>query len=449
MAKFFGTNGIRGVFKKDFTLEFIHDMTLSIATYFKEGPILVGYDGRDSSPIISKTVCSALNYCGIDCKNAGLVPTPCLEYAVKKLGYNGGIMITASHNPPQYNGIKPAAKDGVEISREDELIIEDIYLKKNWIRNPLRWGITRTEEETVEVYIQGIFSHIDSEKIKSKNFKVVLDLGNGAQAITAPIFCERLGCEIFLVNEKIDGSFPGRGSEPTPQNLQELSKAVLNNNADLGIAFDGDGDRSIFCDDKGEILTGDKSALVLVKHILSKIPDSLVVTCLNSSSSIENIASEFNSKVIRTKVGSVEVSRKMVSTNALIGFEENGGFMYGPHNQVRDGCMTLALMLDLLASSEDSLSHKFNDLPPSYTTKDKISCSSEDAKKLIQSLKEEFPSSDTTDGIKISNNPKSWVMIRPSGTESIIRIYGEAETQEKLDSLMLEYLQKSKSIISR
>lgn len=449
MAKFFGTNGIRGVFKKDFTLEFIHDMTLSIATYFKEGPILVGYDGRDSSPIIAKTVCSALNYCGIDCKNAGLVPTPCLEYAVKKLGYNGGIMITASHNPPQYNGIKPAAKDGVEISREDELIIEDIYLKKNWIRNPLRWGITGTEEETVEVYIQGIFSHIDSEKIKSKNFKVVLDLGNGAQAITAPIFCERLGCEIFLVNEKIDGSFPGRGSEPTPQNLQELSKAVLNNNADLGIAFDGDGDRSIFCDDKGEILTGDKSALVLVKHILSKIPDSLVVTCLNSSSSIENIASVFNSKVIRTKVGSVEVSRKMVSTNALIGFEENGGFMYGPHNQVRDGCMTLALMLDLLASSEDSLSHKFNDLPPSYTTKDKISCSSEDAKKLIQSLKEEFPSSDTTDGIKILNNPKSWVMIRPSGTESIIRIYGEAETQEKLDSLMLEYLQKSKSIISR
>jgi len=449
MAKFFGTNGIRGVFKEDLTLEFIHDMTLSIGTFFKEGPILVGYDGRDSSQIIAKTVCSALNYCGIDCKNTGLVPTPCLQYAVKKLGYNGGIMITASHNPPQYNGIKPAAADGVEVSREDELIIEETYLKKNWITNPLRWGITGTEEKAIEVYIQGIFSHIDSEKVKSKNFKVVLDLGNGAQAVSAPIFCDRLGCEIFLVNEKIDGSFPGRGSEPTPQNLQELSKAVLNNNADLGIAFDGDGDRSIFCDDKGEILTGDKSALVLVKHILKKIPKSLVVTCLNSSSSIENIASEFNSKVIRTKVGSVEVSRKMVSTNALIGFEENGGFMFGPHNQVRDGCMTLALMLNLLASSGDSLSQKINDLPPSYTTKDKISCSPEDAKKLIQSLKEEFPSSDTTDGIKILKNPKNWVMIRPSGTESIIRIYGEAETQEKLDSLMMEYLQKSKSIISR
>ncbi|MGD2106786.1 MAG: phosphoglucosamine mutase [Nitrosopumilaceae archaeon] len=449
MAKFFGTNGIRGVFKEDFTLEFIHDMTLAIGTYFKKGPILVGYDGRESSPVIAKTVCTALNYCGLDCNDAGLVPTPCLEYAVKKLEYTGGIMITASHNPPQYNGIKPAAKDGVEISREDELIIEDIYLKKNWIKNPSKFGATGTDDRAIEVYLQGIISQVDSEKITSKKFKVALDLGNGAQAVSAPIFCDKLGCDVFLVNQKIDGSFPGRGSEPTPQNLQELSKIVKENHADLGIAFDGDGDRSIFCDNNGDILTGDKSALVLTQHILKKKPDSLVVTCLNSGSNIESIANQFNSKVIRTKVGSVEVSRKMVPTNALIGFEENGGFMYGPHNQVRDGCMTLALMLDLLAISEKPLSQKINELPSSYTTKDKLSCSSEDAKKLIQALKDEFPNSDTTDGIKISINSKNWVMIRPSGTEPIIRIYGEADSQQKLDSLMSEYLKKAKSIISR
>ncbi|MEJ2259022.1 MAG: phosphoglucosamine mutase, partial [Nitrosopumilaceae archaeon] len=285
--------------------------------------------------------------------------------------------------------------------------------------------------------------------IISKKFKVAIDLGNGAQAVSAPIFCDKLGCDIFLVNQKIDGTFPGRGSEPTPQNLQELSKIVKENNADLGIAFDGDGDRSIFCDNNGEILTGDKSALVLAQHILKKKPESLVVTCLNSGSNIERIAHQFNSKVIRTKVGSVEVSRKMVPTNALIGFEENGGFMYGPHNQVRDGCMTLALMLDLLAMTEKSLSQKIIDLPASYTTKDKLSCSPEAAKKLIQALKDEFPNSDTTDGIKISINSKNWVMIRPSGTEPIIRIYAEAESQQKLDSLMSEYLEKAKTIISR
>jgi len=448
VAKFFGTNGIRGVFSEDFTLEFVHDMTLAIATYFKKGPILVGYDGRDSSPIIAEVVCSALNYAGLDCNNVGIMPTPCLEYAVKKLDYSGGIMITASHNPPQYNGIKPAAKDGVEISREDELIIEDIFLKKNWIKNPSKWGITQTEDKAIDVYVNGIISQIDSQKIKSKNLKVVLDLGNGAQAITAPVFCKLLGCETFLINEKIDGSFPGRGSEPTPQNLSELSKTVLQNNAALGIAFDGDGDRSIFCDNNGEILTGDKSALVLTKFILEKNPNSLVVTCLNSGSNIEVIANEFNSQVIRTKVGSVEVSRKMVPTNALIGFEENGGFMFGKHNQVRDGCMTLALMLELLATSEKTLSEETSSLPPSFTTKDKVTCSQEDSKKLIQSLKEEFPNSDTTDGIKIVTNSKNWVMIRPSGTEPIIRIYVEAESQQKLDTLMSKYLQKVKSVIS-
>jgi len=448
MAKFFGTNGIRGVFSEDFTLEFVHDMTLAIGTYFGRGPILIGFDGRDSSPVICKVVSSALNSIGIDCNVAGLVPTPCLEFAVKTLGYSGGIMITASHNPSQYNGIKPAASDGVEISREDELVIEDIYLQKTWITNPENYGITGKEERAIETYLKGIVSQVDSKLIESKNFKVVLDLGNGVQAVSAPDFCKMMQCKTFLVNQNIDGTFPGRGSEPTPQNLSELSKIVTENNADVGIAFDGDGDRSIFCDNNGNILSGDKSALALTQHILKKNPNSLIVTCLNSGSNVEVLADKFNSKVIRTKVGSVEVSRKMVSTDALIGFEENGGFMYGKHNQVRDGCMALALMLELLATGK-SLSDEVASLPPSFTTKDKISCSPENVSKLISSLKEEFPSSDTTDGIKITIDSKNWVMIRPSGTEPIVRVYAEAESQEKLDALMSEYLKKVESIISR
>jgi len=448
VTKFFGTNGIRGVFDEDFSLEFIHDMTLAIASYFKKGPILIGFDGRNSSPIIAKVVCSALNYLGIDCNNAGLVPTPCLEYAVKKLGYSGGMMITASHNPPQYNGIKPAGNDGVEIPREDELVIENIFDQKSWIKKSGDWGVTKNENKAIEVYVNGIISLIDSKKIRSKNLKVVLDLGNGVQAMAAPMLCQLLNCETFLVNETIDGFFPGRGSEPTPQNLSKLSLTVRENNADLGIAFDGDGDRSIFCDNNGEILNGDTSALVLTKFILQKNPCSLIVTCLNSSSNIELVANQFDSQVIRTKVGSVEVSRKMVSTNALIGFEENGGFMFGKHNQVRDGCMTLSLMLELLASSEKTLSEEISSLPPSFTTKDKVSCSYEMAKKLIDFLKEEFPTSDTTDGIKIINNSRNWVMIRPSGTEPIVRIYGEAENKVNLDTLMSKYIQKVNSIIS-
>ena len=448
MAKFFGTNGIRGVFSEDLTLEFVHDMTLAIGTYFEKGTVLIGFDGRESSPVISKVVSSALNSIGIDCNVVGIVPTPCLQFAVKTLGYSGGIMITASHNPPQYNGIKPTAKDGVEISRGDELVVEDIYLQKSWIKNTENWGTTGKEERAIETYLKGIVSQIDSKLIESKNFKVVLDLGNGVQAVSAPDFCKMMQCQTLLVNQNIDGKFPGRGSEPTPQNLSELSQTVTENNADFGIAFDGDGDRSIFCDNKGNILTGDKSALVLTQHILKKNLNSVIVTCLNSGSNIEVLADKFNSKVIRTKIGSVEVSRKMIHTDALIGFEENGGYMYGKHNQVRDGCMTLALMLDLLTTGK-SLSDEIASLPPSFTTKDKVSCSPENVSKLISSLKEEFPSSDTTDGIKITINPKNWVMIRPSGTEPIVRVYAEAESQEKLDILMSEYLNKVKSIISR
>ncbi len=449
MGKLFGTNGIRGVFSEDLNLEFISDIVSSIVTYFKKGPILVGYDGRDSSPLIAKVVCSTINYCGSDCGLAGLVPTPALEYATKALGYSGGIMITASHNPPQYNGLKPAAKDGVEVSREDELIIEDIYFNKKWIRNSKKFGKTQTESRVIRTYLDGIKSQVNARKIKSKKFKVALDLGNGAQAVAAPDLCKDLGCTVFLINENVDGKFPGRGSEPTPSNLQKLSKKVIEKKADFGVAFDGDGDRSIFCDNNGKILTGDRSALLLANYLLKKNPKSKIVTCLNSSSVIETIASKTGSKVIRTKVGSVEVSRKMVPEKALVGFEENGGFMYGKHNQVRDGSMTLALVLDLIADSGKTISEEMDVLPPSYTTKDKVSCSKKEATKIILQLKREHKNHDMTDGIKLIFDERNWIMIRPSGTEPIARIYAEADSEEKLGNLMSKYTKKVNAILDR
>jgi phosphomannomutase/phosphoglucomutase len=171
------------------------------------------------------------------------------------------------------------------------------------------------------------------------------------------------------------------------------------------------------------------------------------VTCLNSSSAIEELAAKTKSKVIRTKVGSVEVSRKMVPQKALIGFEENGGFMYGKHNQVRDGAMTLALALDLLAGSGKSMTDEITSIPKSYTTKDKISCTKEQAKKIINALKKEHKNYGTTDGIKMIFDDKNWVMIRPSGTEPIARIYAEADSQQRLEQTMSKYIKKIKSML--
>ena len=447
MKKLFGTNGVRGVFSEDFSLEFVNDLVMSLASYFKKGKILVGYDGRHSSPIVAKIVSSALNYSGLDCYMAGLVPTPCLEYATKKLCYDGGLMITASHNPPQYNGIKPVASDGVEISREDERKIEQIFDEKNWTK-PGVFGKSFEETNVISTYIAGITSLIDVDSIKAKKFKVCLDLGNGAQSVTARQLCEKLECDVHTINEEINGDFSGRGSEPTPQNLEELSNLVIDTNSNFGIAFDGDGDRSIFCDETGKILTGDSSALLLCDYLLQQYPNSQVVTCLNSGNVIENIVKKSNSRVVRTKVGSVEVSRRMVNDDALVGYEENGGFMFGNHNHVRDGAMTLALMLDLLSKSELNLSQNIQNLPPSFTTKTKMECSLEQSKIVISELLKEFPDSNTSDGIKIQVDENNWVMIRPSGTEPIIRIYGESNSQQNLDSLISNFVEKTKSILA-
>ena len=448
MAKLFGTNGVRGVFGEGLTLEFISEITLSIATLFKKGPILVGYDGRESSVIISKIVTAALSSAGLDSTVCGLVPTPCLQFATKKLGYNGGIMITASHNPPQYNGIKVIAKDGIEISREDELKVEEIYFKKKWkISN--KFGSIKDESKTISTYLSGIKKQVNVKKIKLKHLKIVLDLGNGAQAVTAPILCRDLGCEIVLINEKIDGTFPGRGSEPTPQNLDKLSNLVTRTKADFGIAFDGDGDRSIFCDERGKILTGDRSALLLSKYILNKFPKSNIVTSVNSTYVIEKIAQNSGSKVFRTKVGSVEVSRKMIHENALIGFEENGGFMYGRHNQVRDGSMTMAILIDLLTNSKNSLSQEMNLLSPSFTTKGKIECPKDNFKKILKILQAEPYKKDLTDGIKLFLDKSSWIMVRLSGTEPIARIYAESSSQARFDDIFAKYMQKVKAAVDR
>jgi phosphomannomutase/phosphoglucomutase len=448
MARLFGTNGIRGVVGQSLTLDFVSDITSSLARFFKKRPILVGYDGRESSVIISKIVSASLSSAGLDSFTCGLVPTPCLQFATKKLGYNGGIMITASHNPPEYNGLKPTAKDGVEISREDEQKVEQIYFKKMW-KTSKKLGSVGNEGKAISTYLDGIKRQVKTRKIRSKKFKVVLDLGNGAQATTAPLLCNELGCEVISINEKIDASFPGRGSEPTPENLDKLSQAVVKSKAEFGIAFDGDGDRSIFCDEKGKILTGDKSALLISKYILDKYPQSKVVTTINSTSVVDKIASESRSKVIRTKVGSVEVSRTMVQENALIGFEENGGFMYGKHNQVRDGAMTMALVLDLLAITDKTLSEKMGDLPQSFTTKGKIECSKDDIKKIIQNLKNLPYKKNLTDGIKIFLDKSSWIMVRLSGTEPIARIYAEANSQDNLDEIFDKYMSKIKSAVGR
>jgi phosphomannomutase / phosphoglucomutase len=440
--RLFGTNGIRGVYGKDLTNELVIDLTYAIAAYYSRGPVIVGHDGRTSSPVVSKLVRATLNSAGLDVGNAGLVPTPCLQFAAKSNHYNGGIMITASHNPPEYNGIKPAASDGVEISRADELKVENIYYERRFARTTGH-GREYPDENVITSYAEKVQSLVNAEKIRSKGFTVAMDVGNGAQAVCAPMIAQTLGCRVIAVNGDIDGNFPGRGSEPTPDNLGVLSEMVCSGKADFGVAFDGDGDRSIFCDNNGAIYWGDVTGALLLKNLLAqRHPGSEIVCPINTSMVLSKVAEQVGLKTIYTRVGSVEVSREMVERKAPLGLEENGGFMYGPMNEVRDGAMTTALVLDMLASAEESFSALVEKLPRTFKIKTKFTLGSkETVGKVIKAcIDHGSPKKiETMDGAKIWIDDETWLMVRPSGTEPLIRMYAESTDKSLLDSKVEEY----------
>jgi phosphomannomutase/phosphoglucomutase len=438
----FGTNGIRGVFGKDLSLDFLVDITRSLAAYYKKGPILIGRDGRNSNNIMLNIVTAVLNSDGLDTVDAGILPTPCLQYATKKNQYEGGIMITASHNPPEYNGVKPIASDGVELPRQDETVVENIFANKRFITSEIL-GRTFKEEMVIDRYTDDVLSLVNVDKIKKRKFKVTMDLGNGVQALVAPLIAKKLGCEIVTVNGTVDGNFPGRGSEPTPSNLSLMSSVATETKSDIGAAYDGDGDRSIFCDDKGIVHWGDKTGTLLAKYLITtKHPNAKIVCPINTTHILTKIAQENGSEIIHTKVGSVEVSREMVKQDAIIGMEENGGFMYGVLNQVRDGALTTALMLDLMASEEKSLSEILSTLPKVYQYKSKFQCAEMGLiQNVIDSVKNHGSPMkiEILDGVKIWFDEESWLMLRPSGTEPLIRIYGESTDELLINSKVNEY----------
>jgi phosphomannomutase / phosphoglucomutase len=449
-ARLFGTNGVRGIFGKDLTLESVIDLSHSLATYFQKGPLVVGNDGRKSSPILSRVVCSTLNSANLNVHNARLIPTPCLQYATKYLGYWGGIMITASHNPPQYNGIKPIAHDGIEISREDELKVEDIYFSKKFLK---RDGLGKEfiTEVILDSYIEAVLKLVDVNKIKERKFKIVVDIGNGAQATVAPFLFQKLGCNVLTINGNLDGDFIGRGPEPIPEKLGTLANMVKGINADLGVAFDGDGDRSIFCDERGVVHWGDTTGTLIVQHLIrSKHKGAEIVCPINTTMALAVVAKNEGSNVTYTKVGSVEVSREMFKRKSFIGLEDNGGFMYGKLNEVRDGALTTALVLDMLAANKERLSQLVYSLPRIFQYKSKFECPTREiADNIIDACLKHgnLLKLETLDGAKMWVDDETWIMVRQSGTEPLIRIYAESTDKSLLDSKVSEYTRLIKSKI--
>jgi phosphomannomutase/phosphoglucomutase len=440
--RLFGTNGIRGVVNKDLTPESVTKIGAAIGTFFKRGQLIVGYDGRTSNIMFAHAVMSGLTATGCSVHDVGTAPTPAIQYAVKKHKMDGGVIITASHNPPEYNGIKVTAKDGVEIPREDEIKIETTFFKEKF--NLAEWnkiGQTYTLQGVIDEYIEAIKTHVNVTAIQKKHFHTVIDPGNGAGGLAAPYLLRDLGCKVTALNANVDGTFPNRPSEPRVENLGDLATTVRTLGADLGVAYDGDADRSIFVDEKGEIHPGDRTFALVVKYFLKEHKGENIVTPVSSSYVVKEIADKYGGKVVWTKVGSTTVSMTMKQLKAKLGGEENGGVFYGPHQPVRDGAMTTALILEIMAKTGKKLSQLIAELPQYFIEKDKIECPN----RLKESLLEAFAKSmqklkpDTTDGVKLWFEDKSSILIRPSGTEPIYRFYAEAKTKQGATRLVKKY----------
>ena len=451
MGRLFGTNGIRGIPGVDLHIEFVAEFGRALGSYFGKGPILIGRDGRASSLAISKALASGLMFSGLEVRDAGLVPTPCLQYAVRKLGYGGGVMITASHNPPEYNGIKVMGEDGVEVGRGEELKIEEIYYEKRYRK--VGWnelGGFGPEPRALDEYIKGVIGLVDADEIRRRKFRLIMDIGNGAQAVSAPYMVEKLGVKVLTLNGHVDPMFTGRGPEPTPETLSTLSRSVKKLGYDLGVGYDGDGDRSIFCDEEGNVYWGDLTGALILDYLLSKAPGSLVVTTVSSSQLIGIVAEKHGSKVLYTKVGSVDVSRAMIEHDALFGIEENGGWFYAPHIPVRDGCMSTALMLEVLSKSGETLSELMAGLPRFYKVKEKVECPNQLKHEVVKALAKEAEGRvELIDGVKVWPDERSWVLVRASGTEPLIRVYAESDEEGRVKKLVRDYVELVRELIKR
>jgi len=446
--RLFGTNGIRGVVNRDLTGKFALEIGQSIGTVFNDGRILIGRDGRSSGMLLSSAVASGLMAAGCSVYDVEMIPTPALQYATRTWRFDGGVAITASHNPPEYNGIKVMDSDGIEIPPEKEIKIEEIYYKREW--KVAEWesiGKMNVKTGAIQDYKEAIKRHVDREKIEKAKLKVVVDPANSVGALASPSLLTELGCKVYTLNANIDGSFPGRNSEPTLENLSALSAAVRTSGADLGIAYDGDADRAIFVDEKGQPHWGDKSFGIVEKSFLAENPGEKVVTPVSSSQMVEEIAERYDGEVVWTKVGSTIVSRKMLEVNAKLGGEENGGVFYGPHQAVRDGAMTSALIAEIVANAGKRFSRLVKELPTYYIHKEKLPCPAQVKQRVLERLLEETEENrvETLDGVKIWFPDKSWILIRPSGTEPIYRLYCEAKTKSKTMNLISKY----KSILKR
>ncbi len=430
-------SGIRGVVGDTLTPENLVQFVAAYGQWLGGGPVVVGRDSRVTGEMVENVVVGTLQAVGCDVIKIGIVPTPTVQIAIEKLGTAGGIAVTASHNPIQWNALKLMNSTGMFLDAEQgEAVIELASQGKIAWKDWQGMGKVHVYDRAVADHAEAILAlpYLDVEAIRSRRFRVAVDCVNGAGSTFLPDFLHKLGCEVVGLNTYPNGLFP-HTPEPLPQNLTVLSKTIEANRLDIGFAVDPDSDRCAIFSEKGEPLVEEYTLALAVDFILSR-KKGPVVTNLSTTLAIEKIAERYGVPVFRTKVGEIHVAKKMKEIGAVIGGEGNGGVILPDVHLGRDAPVAIALTLQHLLEFGGTISELHRRLPQFKMVKKKIEIGATDPDKILFEIQRlhKGENLNTEDGVKILGADR-WVHLRKSNTEPIIRIYSEAPTAEEAEAL--------------
>ncbi|KXA90397.1 hypothetical protein AKJ57_04190 [candidate division MSBL1 archaeon SCGC-AAA259A05] len=448
MSDLFGTSGIRGVINEDITPELALNLAKSLSAELGgSGKVVVGRDARFAGETIENSLIAGFLSGGCEVERLGIVPTPVVGFAVLELEADAGVMITASHNPPEYNGIKIFDSLGMILPPGRERKIEEIYGEKDFEISPWNEIGSVGDEDVSEDYLR----RMTDELSLNEEYKVIVDCANGPTSKTTPALLGRLGCEVQTINSHLDGFFSGRLPEPTSENLDDLGNFVEASDADVGFAHDGDGDRIAAVDEKGRVVSEDKLLALVGSYSAERFGGGMVTT-VNASKIVDELVSEAGGEVLRTKVGDVNVAQEMNSQDLKFGGEPSGTWIIGDVHLCPDGTLAAARILEMLDGQEKTLLELVDSISSYPIFREKVDCPNEEKSDKMKSVKEEsatkfgeFKDMVTVDGVRLEFENGDWVLIRPSGTEPYIRITAEANEKSRAKSLV----KKAKEILSR
>jgi phosphomannomutase / phosphoglucomutase len=426
---------IRGIVGEHLTNETVAILAKAIGTYFVENGakrIAVGFDARKSSPVFRDLLVQGFNDCGLDCVDIGRVPTPCLYFTVFTRNVDGGVMITGSHNPPNHNGFKIClGKSSVFGSQIQE--IKDIALSQNFSKGA---GTAETLEISA-AYERDILSRI---KRGNRNLKVVMDGGNGMGGVTAVPIYEKLGVDLIKLFTEPDSDFPNHHPDPTvAENLQDVIREVVENKADIGIAFDGDGDRIGVVDENGRIIWGDELMILLAREVLRENPNATIIAEVKCSNTLYDEIEKLGGNAIMCKAGHSIIKAKMKETNALLAGEMSGHIFFADKFYgFDDACYVGLRVLEILSNTAETLSELLADIPPTFTTPElRVDCADETKFEIVQKISDYFSRTNkviTIDGARIVFE-NGWGLVRASNTQALLVLRFEADTKENLHKI--------------